>query len=659
VLENTESTKRQYALRERAVALGWPLERIVIIDSDLGHSGASAAGREGFQKLVAEVSMGHVGIVLGLEVSRLARSSSDWCRLLEICALTDTLILDEDGVYDPNQFNDRLVLGLKGTMSEAELHYLKARMRGGVISKARRGELKTPLPIGLVYSPDNRVILDPDQQVQQAVRLLFDTYKRVGSAYGTVCAFAKQSLLFPRRVRSGPHKGDLFWGPLLDCQAVHIIKNPRYAGVFYFGRHRTWQTIGGCYKSELLPREKWLAFFPDAHPGYISLAEYEENQKRLRNNAQAYGSERRRSPPREGPALLQGLVVCGICGKRMTVRYGVYHGRPFPEYICQRDGIEHGRPVCQHILGRDLDVAIGNILVEAVTPLALEVTLVVQDELNKRAEEVDKLRRQQVERARYEAELAERRYLRVDPDNRLVASTLEADWNQKLRSLTEAQEEYEKQCQADRLKLDDQERAKILALATDFSRLWRDPQTPDRERKRMVHLILEDVTLLRGKEITAHIRFKGGATRTLVLPLPVPAPILRKTKSNIVEEIDHLLDQHTEDEIADILNERGLRSGCGRPFDRLTVRHVRETYGLKDRFTRLRSAGMLTGEEIASQLGIATGTLKVWRQHGLLRAFRYNCLNEYLYEPLGANPPIKGKKKIKWKKVTPSKGDEV
>jgi hypothetical protein len=440
---------------------------------------------------------------------------------------------------------------------------------------------------------------------------------------------------------------------------LHIIKNPRYAGVFCFGRHRTWQTIEGRYKMEPLPREQWLAFFPESHPGYISLADYEDNQRRLQNNAQAYGSERRKSPPREGPALLQGLVVCGICGKRMTIRYATYHGRPVPEYVCQREGIEHGHPPCQRILGRDLDEAIGRILVKAITPLALEVTLSVQEELNRRVEEVDHLRRQQVERARYEAELAERRYLRVDPDNRLVADALEADWNQKLRALTGAQEEYEKQCQTDQLKLNEQERAKILALAADFPRLWQDPHTPDRERKRMARLILEDVTLIRATEITAHIRFKGGATRTLVLPLPIPAPQLRKTKPNIVEEIDRLLDHHTEDEIAAILNERGLRSGCGRPFDRLTVRYVRDTYGLKDRFTRLRDAGMLTKEEMASRLGISVGTLKVWRQHGLLRAFRYNCNGECLHEPPGDNPPIKGKKKIKWKKVTTGQGNEV
>ena len=240
-----------------------------------------------------------------------------------------------------------------------------------------------------------------------------------------------------------------------------------------------------------------------------------------------------------------------------------------------------------------------------------------------------------------------------------MAGALEADWNQKLRALTEAQEEYEKQCQSDQFKLNEEERAKILALAADFPRLWQDPQTPDRERKRMARLILEDVTLVRGKEITAHIRFKGGATRTLVLPLPLSATLLRKTKPNVIEEIDRLLDQHTEDEVAAVLNERGLRSGCGRPFDRLTVRYVRYTYGLRDRFTRLRAAGMLTEQEMASRLDIAAGTLKVWRRHGLLRAFRYNCNGECLYEPLGDNPPVKGKKKIKWKKVTTRQGNEV
>lgn len=648
VMENTESTMRQYAMRQRALALGWPLERVVVIDSDLGQSGASTADREGFRKLVADVGIGRVGIVLSLEVSRLARSSSEWCRLLEICALTGTLILDEDGLYDPSDFNDRLLLGLKGTMSEAELHILGARLRGGVLNKARRGELKVPLPVGFVYGPDDRVMLDPDQQVQQSLRLFFQTFRRTGSAWATIRAFQKQGLQFPRRVRTGPRKGELVWGMLLHSRARQVLKNPRYAGAFCFGRSQYRRTVDGRFQVEVVPRDQWIALFPEAHPGYISWAEYENNQRRLQENAQTRGAERRKSPPREGPALLQGLAVCGICGERMTVRYHSYHRGTVPEYLCQKEGIQHGQPICQRILGRDLDEAIGELLVEAVTPLTLEVALAVQQELDARADEVDRLRRQQVERARYEADLAQRRYMRVDPDNRLVADALEADWNQKLRALAEDQEHYERQCQADRQVLDEQQRAEILALATDFPRLWRDPHTPQRERKRMTRLILEDVTLVKREQITAHVRFKGGATRTLLLPLPLSAWQLRQTRAEVVSEIDRLLDQYTDGEIAACLNERGLHSGTGKPFTPLLVGHIRRNYCLTDRFTRLHASGMLTLQEMASSLGVCTATVKVWRRIGLLAAHRYNDKGEYLFEIPSDAPPVKWKHKLRY-----------
>jgi len=641
VFENTESTRRQYALRDRAVALGWPVERVVVIDSDQGKSGASATDRAGFQKLVAEVGMGHVGIVLGLEVSRLARSSTDWHRLLEICALTDTLILDEDGIYDPSHFNDRLLLGLKGTMSEAELHMLRARLRGGMLNKARRGELKSPLPVGFVYTPDDRVVLDPNQQVQKAIRLLFSTFRRTGSAWSTVKEFREQGLEFPRKVRRGPHNGQLLWGPLLHYRVLQILHNPRYAGAFFYGRTRTRKTADGKHHIEQLPQEEWLAFLPDAHPGYISWDQHLENRRRLRENAQAHGSQRRRSPPREGPALLQGIVLCGICGKRMTVRYHTRQGRRIPEYVCQREGIARGDKICQRLTGDGIDKAIGELLIEAVTPMAPEVALTVQQELTDRAQEADRLRRKQVERARYEADLAQRRYLQVDPDNRMVADVLEADWNQKLRDLDKTQEEYERQSQADRLVLDQEKRAEILALATDFPRLWRDPKTPDRERKRMVRLILEDVTLIRGKEITMHVRFKGGAVRTLTLPLPPPIGELRKTDPRIVEEIDRLIDHHTDSEIANLLNQRGVRSREGRSFHKNIIRKIRHTHHLTNRFTRLREAGMLTLEEMAEQLDLSTDTVKDWRRRRLLRGHVYNDKGQRLYEPPDDSIPRK------------------
>src|SRR3954468_14545110 len=463
VFENVESTKRQYGLRQHAIALGWSQDQIIVIDSDLGQSGASAADREGFQRLVTEVSLGRAGIVLGLEVSRLARNSMDWHRLLEICALADTLILDEDGVYDPAHFNDRLLLGLKGTMSEAELHVLRARLQGGILNKARRGELFVRPPIGFAYDQLGRLILEPDQQIQRTLRLLFDTFQRTGSAMATVREFRQAHIMFPRRIQSGPSKGDVIWGNLEHSQVLRVLHNPRYAGVFVFGRTRVRKGIEGDCRVQHLAREEWHTFIADAHPGYISWDDHERNLKRLRESAQAIGFDRRKSPPREGPALLQGLIICGKCGRRMTLRYHARQVGLCPEYVCQRKGIENAEPLCQRIPGAEIDRVVGDLLLELVNPVTLEVALTVQQELQARLDETDHLRRQQVERARYEAELAQRRYMRVDPENRLVADTLEADWNHKLRALSEAQQEYDHRHQHDRHVFDEEQRASILA----------------------------------------------------------------------------------------------------------------------------------------------------------------------------------------------------
>ena len=639
VLENTESTQRQYALRQHAVALGWSQDRVITIDTDLGQSGASAADREGFQRLVTEISLGRAGIVLGLEVSRLARNSMDWHRLLEISALTDTLILDEDGVYDPAHFNDRLLLGLKGTMSEAELHVLRARLQGGIRNKARRGELFVRPPMGFVYNADGKLVKDPDQQVQQSVRLLFETFRRTGSAMAAVRLFAEQGLQFPRRVHSGPNKDDIVWAGLEHSRVLRILHNPRYTGAFVYGRTHTRKTVEGDWVIEHVPREEWEVLIREAHAGYIDWDEYEQNQRRLRDNCQAYGEERRKSPPREGPALLQGLLICGRCGKRMTVRYHSRRGHLFPDYVCQREGIEHAEPICQHIPGAGIDEAVGDILVEAVTPVTLEVALAVQQELQSRLDEADRLRQQQVERARYEAELARRRYLRVDPDNRLVADSLEADWNDKLRLLAEAQEACERQRAQDRKLVDDQQRAAILSLATQFPQLWRDPSTPDRERKRMVRLLLEDVTLIREDRLTLYIRFKGGAHRTVQLPLPLRSWEQRQTSREAVSEIDRLLHYHTYPEIAAILNGQGMQSGEGKPFTARIVARIQRGYGLRPRYDRLRAAGLLTLEEMAQVLGISTTRVKIWLRHGLIRGHAYNNSNTCLYEHPGENPP--------------------
>ena len=640
VLENTESTERQYALRQRAVALGWPLERVVVIDTDLGHSGASYEDREGFQQLVAEVGMGHAGIVLGLEVSRLARNCSDWHRLLEICALSDTLILDEDGLYDPSHFNDRLLLGLKGAMSEAELHVLRARLQGGLMNKARRGELKLRLPVGLVYDARDRVVLDPDQQVQGSLQTFFQTFQRTGTASATVKFFQQEGLLFPRRLWRGVRKGELVWGPLEHSRALQALHNPRYSGTYVWGRFRV-DKIGRRKTPRQLPQDQWEVLIPDAHPGYIDWQQYQRNLKRLRENAQRHGSDRRKSPPGEGPALLQGLVVCGICGRRMTLRYHMRDGRLTPTYVCQREGIEHAQPICQSIPGHVVDETISQLVLRAMKPVTLEVTLAVQQELEQRLDEADRLRQQRVARARYEADLAQQRFMQVDPKNRLVADSLEADWNDRLRAVTEAQEEYEQQSQADRALLDEQSREKIRMLATDFPRLWNDPNTPDRERKRMIRLLIEDVTLRKEDDITAHVRFKGGTHQTLVIPRPLNAGEARRTAPEVITEIERLLNDHTVGQLAGILNEQGFRSGEGFAFTSRIVARLCRDYQLKCRYDRLRESGKLTLAEIAKQLHVSTTTVKIWRRHGLLRGHPYNDKNECLFDPPDQAAPAK------------------
>ena len=638
VINNTESTARQYALRQRAVALGWPAEQIVTIDCDQGQSGASAADREGFQRLVAEVGMGRAGIVLGLEVSRLARNNADWHRLLEICALADTLICDEDGVYDPACFNDRMLLGLKGTMSEAELHFIRARLRGGQLSKARRGELVMALPVGLIYDPAGKVVVDPDAGVQHALRHLFATFARTGSARAVVQAFNDEHLLFPARVRFGPHKGELAWMPLRHWRVLRTLHNPRYAGAFVYGRRRQRKAPNGTTRHETLPRDQWTALIHDAHVGYITWDTFETNQTLLAANAQAHGLERHAGPARQGPALLQGLAVCGICGRRMTVRYHRRRGVEVPDYQCVGESIQAGAPRCLNVPGGGVDAAIAQLLLDTVTPLALEVALTVQAELEARADEADALRRSHVERARHRAELARRRYLAVDPDNRLVADSLEADWNDALRQQQTAQADYETAA-ASVAALDEDHKARIRALACDFPALWSDPSTPPRERKRMARLLLEDVTLAKTDEIHLHVRFRGGQTVSLTIPVPPTAWKARETNPETFALLDQLLDDHTDAEVADALNAAGHRSGEGKAFTRLIVLHQRRAHQLPSHAQRLRARGMLTINEVAEHLDVHTSTIKAWQRARLLVSHKANDKNEQLYEPPAPGDP--------------------
>ena len=630
---NRESTERQYALKQRALELGWPRARVVIIDVDQGHSGASTADRKGFQQLVAEVGMGKAGIVLGLEVSRLARNNSDWHQLLEICGLTRTLILDEDGLYNPCDFNDRLLLGLKGTMSEAELHIIKTRMRGGLLNKARRGELRLPLPAGFAYDTEDNVVLDPDKQVQQSVHLLFQTYRRIGTVHGLVAYFNKQGLLFPRHTYGIPNP-TLEWKKLYCGLARNILRNPVYAGAFAYGRNHVTKTVSGTIKRIPLPREQWKVLIKEAHDGYISWEDYDKNEKQLSSCSPTQNKlNKRHTAPREGCALLQGLVFCGVCGKRMSVSYYKRKDHSIPSYICRREQTEWGGRVCQSVSGEGIDQEIGKLLIKSMTPLTLEVALSVQEELQQRLDEADRIRRQQVERAQYEVNLAQRRYMQVDPDNRLVAETLEAQWNEKLCALEKAKEEYDRLSKEDRVVMNEKKQTEILALAKDFPQLWQNPNVSDRERKRMIRLLIEDVTLVVSKDIAVHIRFKGGATKTLSVHKPQMYAERRKTKPEIINKVDQLLDHYIDRDVAKILNEQGYRSsGDGLLFTHQMVGQIQRNYGLKTRQERLRERGMLTIAEVAERLDICVATARRWQKKGLFRMHQY-ANNRYLYEP--------------------------
>jgi DNA invertase Pin-like site-specific DNA recombinase len=647
VANNTESSRRQYDLRGRAVALGWPGDSVIVIDVDQGQSGASAADRAGFQRLVADVSLGKAGIVLGLECSRLARNNADWHRLLELCSLSGTLICDEDGVYDPASINDRLLLGLKGTISEAELHFIRARLQGGLLAKAARGELRVRLPVGLDYDPLGNVTLDPDASVRAAIEYLFSCFEQTGSAHAVVKRFAAEELRFPgRHAPSGPHAGELYCKPLRHDMVLFTLHNPRYAGAYFYGRRKQLTDINGHTRTVVKPREQWTVLICDAHPGYITFEQYEHNQQTLAQNAAARSDEERRAgPAREGPALLQGLVVCGKCGKRLTVSYHKRcNGELQPDYHCSREGIATGTPPCQTICGAGIDTAVANLVLEQLTPLTIETALAVSTELAQRAADADRIRQMGVTRVEHAADDARRRYLAVDPTNRLVADQLEADWNNKLRELADAKDAYERATEAGNRPLTDQQQAQIRALATDLPALWANPATPMRERKRLIRLLVTDVTLTKTDEqITAHVRLSGGQQHTLHVPRPLRACEAHTTPPTTITLINELLDEHTYDEAVEILNSKGLTGGWGHPPTVFSLSQLCRNRGIPSRHDRLRAQGMLTLEEIAAQSRVTTDTIKRWQHRGHITGRRIDGRRAHHYHP-SQNRPSDGRR---------------
>ena len=527
VLHHQESTERQYALRAMALELGWSESAIRTLDRDLGMTGTEMTRREDFKVLVTDVSMGQVGAVFALEVSRLARSNLDWHRLLELCALTATLVIDEDGCYDPSDFNDGLLLGLKGTMAQAELHFLHARLQGGKLNKAKKGELRFPLPVGYGYDEHGRIVPDADEEVRGAVKMVFRLFCETGSAYAVVHRFTERGLRFPKRAYGGAWDGKIIWGRLSHSRVLGVLKNPSYAGMYVFGRYQYRREIsldGEVRKRmQAVAMSAWRVSLKQHHEGYITLEEFVKNQERLQKNRTNSEETVLSGPAREGLALLQGLLLCANCGHALTVRYRG-NGGIYPTYQCnllRREGL--ATKSCMVFRCDLLDGVIAEEMLKALQPAELELALAALHELESRDQAILRQWQMRLERAEYEVALAERRYQEVDPANRLVAGTLERRWNDALLHLDGVQKEAA-ECQRQEAHVaTPEQKAKVLALARDLPRLWHAPTTQSKDRKRMLRLLIKDITVEKPpnpKQLLVHIRWQGGACSDVSVPLP-------------------------------------------------------------------------------------------------------------------------------------------
>jgi len=629
-----ESTERQYALREKALELGWSESLIHTLDRDLGKTGTEMAAREDFKTLVAEVSMGRVGAVFALEVSRLARSNLDWHRLLELCALTETLVIDEDGCYDPADFNDGLLLGLKGAMAQAELHFLHARLQGGKLNKAKKGELRFPIPVGFCYDQQGHTIKDPDEEVRGAVDLVFRLFRETGSGFGVMQRFAESALRFPKRSYGGAWDGKIIWGRLTHRRVLSMLRNPSYAGMYVFGRYQYRRQInpeGGVQKRiQAVALSDWHVTLKEHHEGYISLEEFFENQERLEKNRTNGEETLLAGPAREGLALLQGLLLCGSCGHALTVRY-TGNGGIYPCYLCnrlRRNGL--ASKDCMSFRCDLLDAAIAEEVLKALQPAEIELALAALAELESRDRSISRQWQMRLERAEYEAALAERRYQEVDPSQRLVAGTLERRWNDALLQLedlkTQAAEFLRQQARV----ASPEQKAKVLALARDLPRVWHAPTTQAKDRKRMLRLLIKDITVekpLLPKQLLAHIRWQGGACSDIRVQLPLNIADRVRYPAAVVECVRHLARRLADGQIADRLNQEGQVSALGKPFTASIIQWIRYRYQIPRAV--LERPEERTVHQVAERFRVSPNVVYYWIDRGVIQARRLNAGSPY------------------------------
>lgn len=624
---NRESTQRQYRLVDRAVALGWPRERVSVVDCDLGISGADGAARDGFTRMTADTALGNVGLILSIEVSRVARNSSDWYRLLDLCALTDTLIGDEDGLYHAGQFNDRLLLGLKGTMAEAELHVIRARLDGGIRNKAARGELRRGLPVGYVWGDaDGEVIFHPDSAVTAAVRTVFEKFAELGSARRVWVWFRSEGLPFPRQ--SVPFS-DISWSAPTYTVIHGVLKSPVYAGAYVYGRTRHERCLdpAGRMRTRMrqLPRAEWAVLLRDHHEGFIDWETYEVNLARLATNTRP-GPHDPAGAVREGAALLQGLAVCGTCGRKLLVYYQGRHSTP--GYYCANGQIANGRSQrCLRVGAVHLDRAVAQAFLEEVAATGPDAALQAEKRLQEEWEASVTQWRVQVERLDYQARLAERHYRAADPDNRLVAATLEADWERKLTEHGAARAELAAREQRRPAQLRQEELRRLQALGEDLPKVWSAASTTDRDRKELLRSLLEAVALHLDRQalpatVRLVLRWRGGLVSELLVPLPARRTPALRTDEDTVELVRRLAAHYPDAMIAGILGRQGRTTATGAPFTANRVGNLRRHWQIPCFHPAIPAEGseLLTVAKAAEHLAVAPSTLHRWIADGFIPA---------------------------------------
>ena len=623
VRHNTESTQRQYALQKKALALGWDLSKIRVIDEDLGISGSGRSKRHGFQQLVASVSLGEVGAVFGLEISRLARSSADLMKLLELCGLFHTLVIDEDGIYDMSDFNDRLVLGLKGTMGEAELYILRSRLLGGKENAAAKGELRFPLPVGFVYDPNKNIIKDLDEQVVNVISTVFTAFRTTGSAYGVVRYFAENSIRFPKRAYGGAWNGKLSWATLTHSRVIGILHNPSYTGAYVYGRYHDQKTVDSdghfLHHTVKLPKEQWKVFIPNHHDAYITWEEYESNQKTLALNLT---NSEKSAPAREGAALLQGIVLCGKCGRRMTVRY-TGNGGIHPIYECGGRW-EHGnKSTCSYIPATIADQAVSEKVLSLIKPSELEIALKLLHNISETDQTADRGWKLSIERAQYDASRAERQFMLAEPENRLVVRTLEAAWNQKLQDLEQIQKDYTDHCSKKPWQPSDNEREEITRLAESIPQIWNSSSSSYKDKKRIIRILIEDVTIMAetGKsEFSIGLRYRSGHSESITLTKPRKrCDEVRHTEEtiNLIQKLALSMD---DSQIVAYMNQHSLRTRINKEFTIDSIRWIRYKHKIPNLYQSTHNG--LSVKEAAERLDISTGKVYYYIDKGIIPAIK-------------------------------------